>query len=112
MCTDGGGIRGYSSLLIVRRLMTKIMHVEREHKDSAETSYHPLNYIPSRDNSISTEKLSNQDGSGKEPLSSEEIERQQRSQYLPCHYFDYIGGTSTGGLVADFQTILAAVDPL
>ncbi|RDW58614.1 hypothetical protein BP6252_13090 [Coleophoma cylindrospora] len=26
--------------------------------------------------------------------------RHDRSQYLPCHYFDYIGGTSTGGLIS------------
>lgn len=83
-----------------------------DHNESAETSYYPLNYVPSRDNSISTEKKSNQSGNGKEPLSPEEAERQQRSRYLPCHYFDYIGGTSTGGLVADFQTMLAAADPL
>lgn len=24
----------------------------------------------------------------------------EKSKYLPCHYFDYIGGTSTGGSVA------------
>jgi len=23
--------------------------------------------------------------------------RVRRSRYLPCHYFDYMGGTSTGG---------------
>jgi hypothetical protein len=25
--------------------------------------------------------------------------RAMRSKYLPCHYFDYMGGTSTGGWV-------------
>jgi hypothetical protein len=25
--------------------------------------------------------------------------RETRDKYLPCHYFDYIGGTSTGGYV-------------
>ena len=50
---DGGGVRGLSSLLILRQLM-------------------------------------------------EEIGRRQRTAEppLPCEYFDLIGGTSTGGLIA------------
>jgi hypothetical protein len=33
-------------------------------------------------------------------VSAEEAKsRETRSNYLPCHYFDYIGGTSTGGCV-------------
>lgn len=34
----------------------------------------------------------------------EEMTKTQ-GKYLPCHYFDYIGGTSTGGLVLHFQTL-------
>lgn len=56
---DGGGIKGYSSLLILEELMKRISFWEDK-----------LN----RKN-ISVEKL------------------------LPCHYFDYIWGTSTGGRV-------------
>jgi patatin-like phospholipase/acyl hydrolase len=50
---DGGGVRGLSSLLILREIM-------------------------------------------------EEIQRQSRAEDtpLPCEYFDLIGGTSTGGLIA------------
>ncbi|KAH0537477.1 hypothetical protein FGG08_005740 [Glutinoglossum americanum] len=104
MSFDGGGIRGYSSLLVVRRLMTEIMREEKDHGESAGTSYHPLDYVPSRDNSISIEKQGNQNGSGKKPLSPEEqTEREERSKYLPCHYFDYVGGTSTGGLVGMYD---------
>jgi hypothetical protein len=37
----------------------------------------------------------------KQEISEEEqaqaTARKTRSEYLPCHYFDYIGGTSTGG---------------
>lgn len=33
------------------------------------------------------------------PTSEEAQARQARDQYLPCHYFDYVGGTSTGGYV-------------
>ena len=50
---DGGGVRGLSSLLILREIMETI---ERE-TDADETP-------------------------------------------LPCEYFDLIGGTSTGGLIA------------
>ncbi|KAF8533669.1 hypothetical protein BDD12DRAFT_702439, partial [Trichophaea hybrida] len=56
---DGGGIRGYSNLLILKALMERIAVIEdREHYSIA----------------------------GELPL--------------PCHYFDYIFGTSTGGLNA------------
>jgi len=59
---DGGGIRGYSSLLILEELMKKIAQLEWE--DTAKGT---------------TEDITN------------------RSLPLPCHYFDYIFGTSTGG---------------
>lgn len=40
------------------------------------------------------------------PLATKDALRQemtkQRGKYLPCHYFDYIGGTSTGGSVLNF----------
>jgi len=51
---DGGGVRGLSSLLILREIMEEI---GRRTKAAAETP-------------------------------------------LPCEYFDLIGGTSTGGLIA------------
>lgn len=57
---DGGGIRGYSSLLILLELMNRIAHWENI-----------LN---------------------KTQLAPENL--------LPCHYFDYMWGTSTGGLIA------------
>jgi patatin-like phospholipase/acyl hydrolase len=50
---DGGGVRGLSSLLILKEIMAEIGR-------SAETQRDPL----------------------------------------PCEYFDLIGGTSTGGLIA------------
>lgn len=56
---DGGGIRGYSSLLILEELMKRIAAWE----------------LKLNGKNISVEKL------------------------LPCHYFDYIWGTSTGGRV-------------
>lgn len=67
---DGGGIRGYASLLILKRLMHEIAQVEKrfEEKDGP---------VPD-----SKRRIFNED------------------QLLPCHYFDYMYGTSTGGLIA------------
>jgi hypothetical protein len=36
-------------------------------------------------------------------LSADARSRATRDKYLPCHYFDYIGGTSTGGYVSSRQ---------
>lgn len=59
---DGGGIRGYSSLLILHRLMEEISVQERAMMEENENA-----------NDFTPAKL------------------------LPCHYFDYMYGTSTGG---------------
>ncbi|OCK91990.1 uncharacterized protein K441DRAFT_463573, partial [Cenococcum geophilum 1.58] len=56
---DGGGVRGYASLLMLRKLMAFVAELE----------------MKLAGNSLWT-------------------------GYLPCHYFDYIFGTSTGGLNA------------
>ena len=60
MLTDGGGIRGYSSLLILEQLMMRVAAWEK--------------IINNRDTKV--------------------------EDLLPCHYFDYMWGTSTGGLIA------------
>lgn len=68
--TDGGGIRGYSSLLILKQLMHEIAECER--------------------------RLQREEG----PVPGSDRSNFNEDELLPCHYFDYIYGTSTGGLIS------------
>ena len=95
---DGGGIRGYSALLILQELMKVIGGIEREyacgHSEAdgpATSSYHPLKPL-SAALCRATDTRPQAKNSGKPP-------KTESSSWLPCHYFDYIAGTSTGGCV-------------
>ncbi|KAJ4347231.1 uncharacterized protein N0V89_011170 [Didymosphaeria variabile] len=68
--TDGGGIRGYASLIILQRLMHEIAECEK--------------------------RLIEEEG----PVPGSERKTFNEDELLPCHYFDYMYGTSTGGLIS------------
>ena len=78
LCFDGGGVRGLSSLFILQSLMKEITRLEKSSKPPASCSA----------NSIWDQEPGSDDAT------------RPNTEFLPCHYFDYIGGTSTGGLIA------------
>jgi hypothetical protein len=69
---DGGGIRGYATLRIIDKIMFEVRVLEKE--DNAKLRIaHSLPEVERERDPLTT----------KNPL--------------PCHYFDYFVGTSTGG---------------
>jgi hypothetical protein len=82
---DGGGIRGLSTLIVLRELMKIIAEIEGSTKPPAKrSSDSPFAKSDAFTSLIPTASNDSDDISG----------------FLPCHYFDYIAGTSTGGLIA------------
>jgi hypothetical protein len=57
--------------------------LSEDEDDIVTTSYHPGAYRKCFNNKHTDEK--------------EVIDPEDACKFLPCHYFDYIGGTSTGG---------------
>ena len=82
LCIDGGGVRGVSTLLVLRELVRKITELERRTEPFAKTSIEsPLN-----EETQSTARTATYSESS--------------SNFLLCHYFDYIAGSSFGGLIS------------
>lgn len=121
---DGGGVKGYGSLLMLQALMDKIHELEQEeaHDSSVHSSSFDPYPQPEKKIRSHTVSRSNSDRGGDRTPTRKETIGQGVSQtlsfpkrakgevvfpeeklkpaylgYLPCHYFDYIGGTSTGG---------------
>ena len=78
---DGGGIRGYSSLVILQALMETVGAIERARNPMATSSVHSSALGP-LDDAICAAPASATWG------------------YWPCHYFDYVAGVGTGGIIA------------
>ncbi|KAK4938042.1 hypothetical protein LTR10_021449 [Elasticomyces elasticus] len=103
---DGDPIRGLSSLFILQALMEKIAQMEQQNPQPAYHSFSPAPYKdprprsaqPSDNASTGSGSRSHQNDSSSSM--SEADLKAPEYRYLPCHYFDFIAGTSTGGLIA------------
>ncbi|KAF1930023.1 FabD/lysophospholipase-like protein [Didymella exigua CBS 183.55] len=84
---DGGGIRGYWTLLVLERLMKSIFLEELKQAAVGQTAFHSFMPEAFPDN---VSQLDDDETGKKNP----------GRIFLPCHYFDFICGTSTGGLIA------------
>ncbi|KAK3949218.1 hypothetical protein QBC32DRAFT_41068 [Pseudoneurospora amorphoporcata] len=112
---DGGGIRGYSSLILLRSLMRQVAAIETSLSPPAFSSADPTgndNYyftehdeyfygagteIPDCERAVKLREGRIKVGDLKVEVPEEVL---RRGEYLPAHYFDYIAGTSVGGLIA------------
>lgn len=104
---DGGGIRGYSSLMILKALMHEVwLWEERLEKEEFEQS---LRQDSRKDSGSHTREGRRRNGEAVAPGTLEDDEMTTSAtrrkafveeELLPCHYFDFMYGTSTGGLIA------------
>ena len=77
--------------------MEKIAELERTYPgDPARTSFHPC-----------TPPLGPSSFSGSSDSQQSSISDVADNCWLPCHYFDYMAGTSTGGQVCTFRCVIS-----
>lgn len=97
LVTDGGGIRGYGSLLILRALMNKVAIEERRIDPAIKSSFSPCMYKPTK-TGFKTRYTENAESFEATVVTeTNPCGLSDDSLFLPCHYFDYGAGTSTGG---------------
>ncbi|KAL8331020.1 hypothetical protein RB593_001801 [Gaeumannomyces tritici] len=85
-----GGIRGYYSLLHLKMLMEYIKYEERRQAEAKNIGNQP------RPGSSSFHPCHEPDHVSHITVSPDNAS--STTHFLPCHYFDYVGGTSTGAL--------------
>ncbi|KAI9666368.1 MAG: hypothetical protein M1821_004304 [Bathelium mastoideum] len=90
---DGGGIRGIWTLMALEKLMDYIAEEENKVVDDTEPAEHSFAPRPF------PQYVSHGPFNGREEERQHETWMNSR-KYLPCHYFDIIGGSSTGALIA------------
>lgn len=92
---DGGGLRGTCSLLIIQALMAIIASLETSSRPAYSSSGSTPQLVKEwvRDE---MQRLNNISRSSQTTDSSDS----KAHMFLPCHYFDYIAGSSTSGIIA------------
>lgn len=79
-----------TQLLILKALMAEITKLEKT-KNNANSSFDSPLILSER----SAKGKNEADSSAAAP--SEEMDNSEDAGYLPCHYFDFAGGSFTGG---------------
>ncbi|KAF2269648.1 FabD/lysophospholipase-like protein [Lojkania enalia] len=82
---DGGGMRGLSELLILNAIMEEVARIEQDFEGAQAKSSSDIPWRKHR--------------SDEESIAESEV-TPSVDNFLPCHYFDYICGTSLGGVIA------------
>lgn len=88
--TDGGGVRGLSSLFLLKRVMDRV-------KFLLESS--PENNPILKVFSVATRASPLEADSSRNPAVGSASSEAAVTEVLPCYFFDYMIGTSTGGYV-------------
>ena len=99
LVTDGGGIRGYGSLLILSALMEKVGIEERRIDPAIKSSFSPCMYKPTKIGFSTSYTEDIESFEANVVRETDPCGLSLDSLFLPCHYFDYGAGTSTGGYV-------------
>ena len=121
--SDGGGVRGYWTILVLRHLMQKIGHLEEQdpylsgEKEPHHvcSSFSPHAVAPNCCHAQGNGATGPGSDNSNEDLELSEIQERRRpkeQRYLPCHYFDYIGGSSTGAYVFLTQRLATSASAL
>lgn len=96
---DGGGIRGYWTLLLLERLMEAIAEEERNQAEqkgeSVDTTGHSFAPLPYPEGVTQGSLNDIEHKLQREGKTDYRAYRDSR-KYLPCHYFDLICGSDTG----------------